>query len=64
MPNDNHGRSQKLSTVEDALDRDNFMTAEEAKDLGLNRLCSRKRENNTQYLVIQLTTCYQVIHVL
>ena len=24
--------SQKLSTVEDALDRDNFMTAEEAKD--------------------------------
>ena len=28
--------SQKLSTVEDALDRDNFMTAEEAKDWGLN----------------------------
>ena len=27
--------SQKLSTVEDALDRDNFMTAEEAKDWGL-----------------------------
>lgn len=27
--------SQKLKTVEDALDRDNFMTAEEAKDWGL-----------------------------
>ena len=26
---------QKLKTVENALDRDNFMTAEEAKDWGL-----------------------------
>ena len=37
--------SQKLSTVEDALDRDNFMTAEEAKDWGLVDEIVQKREN-------------------
>ena len=37
--------SQKLSTVEDALDRDNFMTAEEAKDWGLIDEIVRKRED-------------------
>ena len=36
--------SQKLSTVEDALDRDNFMTAEEAKDWGLVDEIVQKRE--------------------
>tara|TARA_B110000208_G_scaffold127735_1_gene155359 strand:- start:3091 stop:3705 length:615 start_codon:yes stop_codon:yes gene_type:complete len=36
--------SQKLSTVEDALDRDNFMTAEEAKDWGLIDEIVQKRE--------------------
>ena len=37
--------SQKLSTVEDALDRDNFMTAEEAKDWGLIDEIVQKRED-------------------
>ena len=37
--------SQKLSTVEDALDRDNFMTAEEAKDWGLVDEIVQKRED-------------------
>ena len=37
--------SQKLSTVEDALDRDNFKTAEEAKDWGLIDEIVRKRED-------------------
>ena len=37
--------SQKLSTVEDALDRDNFMTAEEAKDWGLIDEIVKKRED-------------------
>jgi ATP-dependent Clp protease protease subunit len=37
--------SQKLSTVEDALDRDNFMTAEEAKDWGLVDEIVKKRED-------------------
>ncbi|MDB3902991.1 ATP-dependent Clp endopeptidase proteolytic subunit ClpP [Amylibacter sp.] len=37
--------SQKLSTVEDALDRDNFMTAEEAKDWGLIDDIVQKRED-------------------
>ena len=37
--------SQKLSTVEDAIDRDNFMTAEEAKDWGLVDEIVQKRED-------------------
>ncbi|MDB0000448.1 ATP-dependent Clp endopeptidase proteolytic subunit ClpP [Amylibacter sp.] len=37
--------SQKLSTVEVALDRDNFMTAEEAKDWGLIDEIVQKRED-------------------
>ena len=37
--------SQKLSTVEDALDRDNFKTAEEAKDWGLIDEIVQKRED-------------------
>ena len=37
--------SQKLSTVEDALDRDNFMTSEEAKDWGLIDEIVQKRED-------------------
>ncbi|MDC1410118.1 ATP-dependent Clp endopeptidase proteolytic subunit ClpP [Amylibacter sp.] len=37
--------SQKLSTVEDALDRDNFMTAEEAKGWGLIDEIVQKRED-------------------
>ena len=37
--------SQKLSTVEGALDRDNFMTAEEAKDWGLVDEIVQKRED-------------------
>ena len=37
--------SQKCSTVEDALDRDNFMTAEEAKDWGLIDEIVQKRED-------------------
>ncbi|MDA8779334.1 ATP-dependent Clp endopeptidase proteolytic subunit ClpP [Amylibacter sp.] len=37
--------SQKLSTVEDALDRDNFMTAEEAKDWGLIDEIVQQRED-------------------
>jgi len=37
--------SQKLSSVEDALDRDNFMTAEEAKDWGLVDEIVQKRED-------------------
>lgn len=37
--------SQKLSTVEDALDRDSFMTAEEAKDWGLIDEIVQKRED-------------------
>jgi len=37
--------SQKLNTVEDALDRDNFMTAEEAKDWGLIDEIVQKRED-------------------
>jgi len=35
---------QKLKTVENALDRDNFMTAEEAKDWGLIDEIVQKRE--------------------
>ena len=37
--------SQELSTVEAALDRDNFMTAEEAKDWGLIDEIVQKRED-------------------
>ena len=37
--------SQELSTVEAALDRDNFMTAEEAKDWGLIDEIVEKRED-------------------
>ena len=40
--------SQKLSTVEDALDRDNFMTAEEAKDWGLvDEICNKENIQNS-----------------
>ena len=44
--------SQKLSTVEDALDRDNFMTTEEAKDWSLVDEIVQKRENKLGNLIV------------
>jgi len=47
--------SQKLSTVEDALDRDNFMTAEEAKDWGLiDEIVQKKRRLIDKIIVINI----------
>ena len=48
---------KSVEEISDALERDNFMTAEEAKKFGLITLLWRK-ENNTQYIAYFTTsTC-------
>ena len=41
---------KSVKEISDALERDNFMTAEDAKKFGLMKLW--KKENKTQYIVI------------
>ena len=41
---------KSLSEISEALERDNFMTADEAKKFGLMKSVVEKNENNLQYI--------------